>query len=252
MCYLKAEHDSLVPLWDIEWFRDRCEESPVRLLAVWNVEAGNWVRQTAKDICLYVEATIPTVLVKNATVAHCAGLGEELTLLEQASGREDSSIRRTTRLHNHSIEEARKFRIIAWGLNEEGPYNFVVSMSDVNTLRLADYRPILKYVHGASLEEDADDPNNQTYNLEIWDASQGLWVLKRTTDVIGIRPADELLLVRSPAVPQGNGMGERIAKTYEASFMQWAADLQDLRPIQFALPRSTRDSTYTRRFIPLF
>ena len=108
-------------------------------------------------------------------------------------------------------------------------------MSDINTLRMADFKPLMEYLRSAPVEEAAEDPDSPVPALEIWDASQDIWVLKRTTDVISIRPADFLLLVRNPAVPNGNGMGGRIAAMYECSFMQWAAELQDLPAVR--LPR---------------
>ena len=84
--YFKVALGGKECLWEDAWFRRRCGGNEVKVVDIWQIEAGNWVRKLASEITITVENPWCTILLRPTEDSpYCAGLGEEIALLEQSN-----------------------------------------------------------------------------------------------------------------------------------------------------------------------
>ena len=100
-------------LWDDPWFRRRCGGNEHFVVDVWQIEMANWKRELANQIKVLADDTSPAILLRPTEHSPlCAGLGEELALLDISRGRGEETL-----CGRHDLRDffgTRTTRVFAW------------------------------------------------------------------------------------------------------------------------------------------
>ena len=92
-----------------------CRGNKNLVLEVWEPDVGNWRLHVAHRLVWFARADCPVILMRPSSgVELCAGLGQELGMIEAAAGLEEPSPATSHDLRDGDVDRRKSLRILAW------------------------------------------------------------------------------------------------------------------------------------------